>query len=148
MEKEPELAVFEEQDQTRAVFRRAMGERLLQYHRWSTGGELRELFASLRGQSGRLLGGLMGLTHGKWLYVEFVWVDESVRGRGYGRRLLVAAEREAIGRGCGRANLDTATSPADGFFRRCGYSVCGELRDYLPGQHRYWMYKTLIGEPQ
>jgi GNAT superfamily N-acetyltransferase len=145
MEKQPQLTVFEEDDQTRTTLLHAMAGHLGQYHRWSTGGELRQLFASLHGGSGDFLGGLIGVTHGEWLYVEFVWVNEAVRGRGYGRLLLAAAEREAIARNCGRAYLDTAASPADGFFRRCGYSVCGEIPDFLPGQYRFWMIKDLVG---
>jgi ribosomal protein S18 acetylase RimI-like enzyme len=146
MDHDVELAVFEADDETRSTFRRAMAEHLWAYHRWATPGDLRELMVSLTSRSGNLFGGLMGLTHGEWLYIEFIWVDESERRRGHGRRLLQAAEREAIVRGCGRANLDTATSEADGFFRRCGYRVCGEIRDYLPGRHRYWLEKRLAGD--
>jgi ribosomal protein S18 acetylase RimI-like enzyme len=150
MDHDVELAVFEADDETRATFRRAMAEHLGAYHRWATPGDFQELMVSLTSRSGQLIGGLLGLTHGEWLYIEFVWVDESARLRGNGRRLLQAAEREAITRGCGRVDLDTATSGAEGFFRRCGYRVCGEIRDYIPGRHRYWLEKRLaeddIGE--
>ena len=143
MDHEVELAVFEADDETRISFRRAMAEHLAAYHSWVTPGDFRELMVSLTSRSGELVGGLLGLTHGEWLYIEFVWVAESARLRGHGRHLLQVAEREAIARGCGRADLDTATSGADGFFRRCGYCVCGEIRDYIPGRHRYWLEKRL-----
>ena len=54
----------------------------------------------LRDADGGLLGGLQGGTYWGWLYVEIFWLAEKVRRQGYGSRMLEAAEREAIIRGC------------------------------------------------
>src|SRR5205807_5634644 len=39
-----------------------------------------------------VVGGLLGHTRWKWLYVAKLWVDERARGRGIGTKLLNAAE--------------------------------------------------------
>jgi len=41
---------------------------------------------------------VIGSTYWGWLLVQFLWVDERIRGRGYGRLLLTTAEREAMRR--------------------------------------------------
>jgi len=57
---------------------------------------------ALRAPDGSLLGGLYGATMWGWLMIDGLWVAEQLRGRGLGRRLLVAAEAAAIKRGCRR----------------------------------------------
>ena len=141
MDAGPTLMVFED-DASRPAALAVLAQHLVQYHRNSDGGDFRQLFALLWDGPDRLVGGLIGATHGEWLYVEFIWVDERLRGRGYGSRLLTAAEQEAEARGCQRAYLDNSVSAAAGFFRQRGYAVCGELPDFTPGQSRYWFHKT------
>jgi ribosomal protein S18 acetylase RimI-like enzyme len=137
------LTVFDTDDAHRAATLQALGQHLSEYHRWQTGGEWRELYVSLCDSEGQLCGSLLAYTHGLWLEVEFIWVAEPVRRRRHGSRLLQAAERAAQARGCQRAYLDTAASPAVDFFLQRGYQVCGELPDYRGGHSRYWLHKTL-----
>src|SRR5712692_3247481 len=42
-----------------------------------------------------------------WLHIDNLWLDEALRGCGWGRRLLATAERVAVRRGCRGAWLDT-----------------------------------------
>ena len=141
------LTVFDTDDARRARTLRLLGAHLSDYHRWETGGEFRQFFAMLCDRNGEAHGGLIGCTHGEWLEVEFVWVEESIRHRGHGSRLLRAAEEEAVSRGCRRVYLDTAASPASQFFRSHGYQICGELAGYVAGHSRYWFQKQ-IGQKQ
>jgi GNAT superfamily N-acetyltransferase len=136
------LMVFDTDDARRADTLRVLGTHLGEYRRWETGGAFRQSFTVLCDQAGKVRGGLISYTHGEWLGVEFVWVEEAIRRQGHGSRLLHAAEREAVSRGCRRAYLDTAASPAEEFFRNQGYNACGELTDYLPGRSRYWFQKV------
>ena len=41
---------------------------------------------------GETLGGVMGAIWGGWLHVGFLWVDDSVRGKDWGTRLMDQAE--------------------------------------------------------
>ena len=68
------------------------------------------------------------------------------QGQGTGRRILIAAEEEALRRGCRYAWLDTFSFQARGFYEKLGYSVFGTLEDYPAGHSRYFLRKTL-GEP-
>lgn len=97
----------------------------------------------LRGARGDCLGGLTGNIWGGWLHVRFLWVTESARGAGQGRRLLQAAEAYAQERGCAAATLETFSFQARPFYERQGYRVVGQLDDYPPGHTKFFLRKDL-----
>jgi GNAT superfamily N-acetyltransferase len=90
-----------------------------------------------------IVGGVIGATHWEWLHIDLMWVKEELRGRGYGHRLLVAAEEEARQRGAKNAYLDTFSFQAPDFYKRRGYQVFGELQDFPTGHQRYYLTKQL-----
>ena len=96
----------------------------------------------LRDERGAVLGGALGDVWGGWLELTILWVAEPVRGRGYGKRLLEAAEKEAITQGCQGVFLSTFSFQARPFYERLGYEVFGELPDNPPGHALYFMKKT------
>jgi GNAT superfamily N-acetyltransferase len=100
----------------------------------------RDLIVVLRAE-GSLIGGLIGFTYWNWLFVKQLWVSEAFRSQGHGSELMLAAEREAAGRGCGHAHLDTFDFQALPFYRKLGYVVFGELEDFPPGHTRYFLQK-------
>jgi len=101
----------------------------------------------IRGEDGSVAGGLLGETYWGWLHVGILWVEEGLRGKGYGTRLLAMAEAEAVRRGCRAVYLDTLDFQAPPFYERLGYSVWGKLSDFPPGHSRYWVKKELAGSP-
>jgi ribosomal protein S18 acetylase RimI-like enzyme len=103
----------------------------------------RKFAVYVRDGGGEIVGGLVGITHLDWLYVDYLWIDDAARGRGYGRRLMQAAERVAVRHGCRGAWLDTMSFQAPGFYRRLGYRKFGELADLTGGAMRYWLWKRL-----
>jgi ribosomal protein S18 acetylase RimI-like enzyme len=144
MDSVPTLEVLGHDDPARQKPLQLLGEQLSRFHRYTTCADYQELITLLWDGPDRLLGGLLGATHSGWLYVEFIWVDESARHRGHGTRLLSAAEAAAVARGCRRAYLEAVGPPAVAFFRGRGFSVCGELTEFTPGQSRYWLQKVLV----
>jgi GNAT superfamily N-acetyltransferase len=86
-------------------------------------------------------GGVVGYTAWDWLYVEKVWITESLRGQGMAGKLLDAAEAEARRRGCKGAWLDTLNPKARAVYERQGYQVCGEIPDFTAGQSRVFLQK-------
>jgi GNAT superfamily N-acetyltransferase len=102
----------------------------------------RPLGLALRAPDGALLGGLYGAMMWGWLMVDGLWVAEELRGRGLGRRLLLAAEAAAIERGCRGAWLGTFDFQARGFYERLGYTVFAELADCPPGHTHYHLRKS------
>jgi GNAT superfamily N-acetyltransferase len=79
-------------------------------------------------------------------YVELLFVPESLRRGGLGRRLMRDAEEEAVRRGCRGAWLDTFSFQARGFYERLGYAAFGFIEDYPPGHSRIFLKKT-FGAP-
>jgi ribosomal protein S18 acetylase RimI-like enzyme len=59
-------------------------------------------------------------------------VDDSMRGRGVGRQLLDAAEREAVDRGCVsmRSEIRRDNVASQALFERAGYRKFDEVNDY------------------
>jgi GNAT superfamily N-acetyltransferase len=98
----------------------------------------------LRDSGGHVVGGIRGHTLWGWLHISHLWLPENLRGKGYGRKLVVAAEREAVGRGCGSAHLDTFSFQAREFYEKLGYEVFGVLTDYPEGHSRYYLRKRYL----
>jgi GNAT superfamily N-acetyltransferase len=107
------------------------------------GATYKYLFATVRDSEGTLAGGLLGATYLGWLQVQVVWLEDSLRGHGYGRALMELAEEEAVGRGCTRVFLETFSFQALPFYEKCGYEVFSRLPDFPPGGARYALTKNL-----
>lgn len=97
----------------------------------------------LRDAAGVVRGGITGGVWGGWLHVVGLWVDEDLRGKGLGSRLLVAAEDEAREHGARAAFLETHSFQAPDLYRRHGYEAIAEIEDYPPGESQLVMRKTL-----
>ena len=98
---------------------------------------------AIRHEDGAIVAGLFGWTWGGCLYVEHLWVRDGVRGRGYGSRLLAAAERVGRERGCALVTLETHDFQAPGFYRRHGYAVFATLDDYPKEHKKHFLRKRL-----
>lgn len=98
---------------------------------------------TLRESSGELRGGLLGELWGGWLHVSFLWVETALRRRGWARKLLAAAERFAIARGAGAAQLETFSFQARRFYEALGYEVFATLDDFPPGHQKHFLKKRL-----
>ncbi len=94
-------------------------------------------------ETGRVIGGLWGRTVYDWLFVEFLFVPEHLRGRGLGTTLLRTAEEEAVARECIGACLDTFDFNAPGFYRKLGYEEFAALDSPRRGFKRHFLAKRL-----
>jgi ribosomal protein S18 acetylase RimI-like enzyme len=99
----------------------------------------------LRNDKGEIVGGVLGNLWGDWMYVKFVWIDRSLRGRGHASRLMMAAERYAFECSCRNAFLSTFSFQARPLYERLGYQVFGEQTDYPKGHSLYHLSKRLGG---
>ena len=97
----------------------------------------------LKSPRGEILGGLLGYLWGGWLHVNILWVSEALRGQGQGTRLMDAAEAMAVEHGATSATLETFSFQAPGFYRKRGYSVCGQIDGYPPGHTKFILRKAL-----
>ncbi|HLH02494.1 MAG TPA: GNAT family N-acetyltransferase [Bryobacteraceae bacterium] len=88
-------------------------------------------------------GGVSGYVSYGWLFIDTLWVSEPARIKGWGRRLMLAAEDEARQNGCRRAWLDTFSFQARAFYEKIGYRVFAELEEFPSGHSRYFLRKEL-----
>ncbi len=99
----------------------------------------------LRDERGEIVGGALGNLWGAWLYLDYLWVDRSLRGKGQATRLITAAEEQAMARGCTGAFLSTFSFQARPLYEKLGYHVFGEEKDHPKGHIHYLMTKRLHG---
>jgi GNAT superfamily N-acetyltransferase len=97
----------------------------------------------VRDSASTVVGGILGRTRWRWLYIDKLWIDERVRGQGLGTRLMAAAEDLAQSRGCTDVSLDTFGYQARPFYEKLGYALFGTLEGYPPGSRQYYLRKRL-----
>jgi len=93
-----------------------------------------------------VLGGLLGRTSLGLLFIDLVFLPDSLRDHGLGGRILEMAEAEGRERGCRRAVLYTISFQAPGFYERRGWREFGRIPCEPPGTARVFMTKELAPE--
>ena len=97
----------------------------------------------VRDSAGVVKAGLIGKHIWGWLRIDTLWVEETVRGKGLGSRLLAQAEEEAKAAGCTRALLDTFEFQAPEFYEKRGYSRYAVLEEFPHGSSLFYLKKDL-----
>ena len=103
----------------------------------------RELGIFLEDEEGNCQCGLIGMTHGNWLDVEYLVVDEALRGQNMGSKLLKRAEQAASDRGCKYVFLDTFSFQAPEFYKKMGYKEVFVREEYPVTGKRHYLVKEL-----
>ena len=99
----------------------------------------RDLGIYLPDETGRKIAGLIGSTHGNWLFVKYLWVSKELRGKQIGSKILIQAEETAKERGCKYSFLDTFSFQAPLFYKKHGYKEVFTLENYpVTGKHYYF----------
>jgi len=104
-------------------------------------GELLSIW--VRDDAGNVAAGLFGWTWGGTCEVNKLWLAREQRGRGLGRRMMQAAEREARRRGCFQMVLSTHSFQAPDFYRGLGFEMMNTVADYPRGYAHHSMRKAL-----
>src|ERR1700761_7427409 len=121
-----------------------IAERLTGFNAEDVGPSGRRVVAVvIRDEDGQAQGGLSGYTAWGWLFTQLLFVPPEYRGQGMAGRLLDAAEKEAVTRGCHAAWIDTFSPQALRAYQRQGYAVFGELPEFVAGRSRYFLQKKL-----
>ena len=108
-------------------------------------GDQRKFTVRINDADGGLIGGLRGWTWGTCAGISMVWIREDARKDGWGRRLLAAAERVALERGCHQIIVSSFTFQAPDFYKRCGYVETGRVEGLpLEGMADVQLRKRLV----
>lgn len=99
----------------------------------------KDLAVFIRDDDDEVIGGLVGHTFGLWFIIKTLWVDKTLRNKGFGSKILQMAEDEAIKRGCKFVFVDTYNFQAPLFYRKFGYEEVLELENYpVVGKRQYF----------
>ncbi len=116
---------------------------LLGYNAEKMGKQKYKRFAISLRQGDKIVGGIVGEVWTTVLFIQFFWMEQKLRGKDYGTRLIKAIEDEARKFGATRSYLDTMSFQAPGFYRACGYEEFGSIEGYPGGVTRHWFTKAL-----
>ena len=123
--------------------KRAVFKGLLAFNKQALGNwDAKPLAVTVR-HRGEIVGGLVAQTYLGWMFVIAFWVADEFRGKGYGSKVMQAAEKEARRRGMTNVYLDTFSFQAPGFYKKLGYREFGKLRNFPAGHSRSWLTKAL-----
>ena len=100
------------------------------------------LALSVRDEAGVVVGGLIGELRMDYLHVDLLWIDESQRGTGVGKRLLDMAEAEARKFGATHMHLSTWSFQAPDFYRAMGFTEFGRIKDHPAGFDNHYFVKA------
>lgn len=97
----------------------------------------------IKDETSHILGGILAWIHSESIYIDVIWIEESLRKKRYGTQLLRAAEEEAVKQGCKYATLDTYSFQAEEFYLKNGYERLGEINNYLFEYSKIFLRKKL-----
>ncbi|MFC0186721.1 GNAT family N-acetyltransferase [Fictibacillus aquaticus] len=97
----------------------------------------------LKGDNDTILGGIVGQIYYHCLSIDLFWIDEKLRGKGYGKELMTAAEELALNKGCKLIKLDTLSFQAPEFYEKLGYLEYGKLDNFPEGFSHHFFYKRM-----
>lgn len=96
----------------------------------------------LQGKDGDIAGGAICYFYGKDCFVTHTWIKETLRGRGYGRKIMREAEKQAQKNNCNRITLSTWDFQARPFYEATGYRCIAEIKEHVGTYSLYYMRKV------
>lgn len=98
----------------------------------------------VRDEGGQILGGAVGKLILTAFHLKYFWLTNSLRGLGYGTKILNLMEQEALKQGAINMFLDTYSFQAPEFYELAGYKEVGRYTDYpKAGVDKIFYQKTL-----
>jgi ribosomal protein S18 acetylase RimI-like enzyme len=97
----------------------------------------------LKDDNKKVHGGIIVTVLWNGMEINSLWVEESLRNQGWGRKLVAAAEKEGKARDCTIAYTNTFTWQAPGFYEKLGYKPYGKLENFPKGNTLTYFCKNL-----
>ena len=96
-----------------------------------------------RDGEGSLQGGIRASCYWNTLHIELLWISETARGSGIGRKLIQKAEAFARDHGCENALVETTSWQARPFYEKNGYKHMATLPNRPKGHSSHYLTKLL-----
>lgn len=100
----------------------------------------------LRNLMGQIIGGALCEFDAGWLFIDALWVEDSERGKGYGKQILQAAESYAAQQGVHNVYLFTSDFQAKPVYEACGYHLFGTMPERPIGHEVYYFQKNNLSQ--
>ncbi|MBS0625020.1 MAG: GNAT family N-acetyltransferase [Verrucomicrobia bacterium] len=94
-------------------------------------------------QDKKILGGVSGVTFYGSLYIDSLWIDESIRRQGWGSKLIREAEKIGRDRKARFATVNTMDWEGLPFYQKLGYSIEFVREGYDENSKMYLLRKNL-----
>jgi len=135
----PKIAV----ERTIGKTKKAVLDGLIAYNTEKMGKQkYKRLAVSLR-EGRKTVGGIVGEVWTTVLFIQLLWIEQKLRGKDLGTKLIEAIEDEARRLGATHSYVDTMSFQAPGFYRACGYREFGSIEGYPDNVTRHWFTKSL-----
>jgi GNAT superfamily N-acetyltransferase len=135
----PKIAV----ERTIGETKKAVLGGLIGYNTEKMGKQKYKRFAVSLRERNKVVGGIVGEVWTTVLFIQLFWIEQKLRGKDYGTKLIKAIEDEARRFGATHSYVDTMGFQAPGFYRTCGYKEFGSIEGYPDNVTRHWFTKSL-----
>ncbi|MEO9901721.1 GNAT family N-acetyltransferase [Nisaea sp.] len=119
-----------------------LDERLVAFNKDRSDWNSQYFTVEIRDAEGALKGGAGGRVNLGVAEIRVLWLDEDLRGTGWGKRIVDAIADEGRRLGASKMLLDTYDFQARPFYESLGFIVFGTL-DYPTGNSRYYLSRDL-----
>jgi len=123
--------------------KKAVLDGLIGYNTEKMGKQKYKRFAVSLREGRKTVGGIVGEVWTTVLFIQLFWIDQKLRGKNHGTRLIKVIEDEAKRFGATHSYVDTMSFQAPGFYRACGYKEFGSIEGYPGNVTRHWFAKSL-----
>jgi ribosomal protein S18 acetylase RimI-like enzyme len=102
----------------------------------------------LKTPDGKIVGGVITSMLTGVMHLEVLWIEEIYRGRGYGKDLVLEAEKIGRKKGYPASQTWTFSFQAPEFYQSIGYHIVGIFDGYIGGITEYVLLKKLKANKQ
>jgi N-acetylglutamate synthase-like GNAT family acetyltransferase len=123
--------------------KKAVLDGLISYNTEKMGKQKYKRFAVSLRERNKVVGGIVGEVWTTVLFIQLFWIEQKLRGKDHGTKLIRAIEDDARRFGATHSYVDTMSFQAPGFYRACGYREFGSIKGYPGNVTRHWFTKSL-----
>lgn len=105
--------------------------------------EYEEYIFCLKDNCENIIGGVAASKDNERMTINYLWVDDSIGGHGYGTALIKHIEKTAKEKGCIVIWLSTFGFQAPDFYIKMGYELFGTLESCINGYSQYFFKKVI-----